>query len=229
MQDKEAPCFLFATANNISQLPSEFLRRGRFDQKFYVFMPMEKDCVDIFKAVLKECNSGRDKDNNKIELFDSDILSEEFIREIVNYCGRKEKFLIGADIDGIVHDAMAQVYFDNNKMKYAPGEYKYKKNQFKEALKAAIDDTKTYGETNISDIAECYISLYENKFKPAAGDDRERILINFSSFNPKRDPAIDLADKKPDNYNAVLFNKIKTEINSQIHEKLEYKRIYGKN
>ena len=40
MQEKTAPCFVFATSNDISQLPPELFRSERFDDKFYSFMPM---------------------------------------------------------------------------------------------------------------------------------------------------------------------------------------------
>ncbi|HBU43718.1 MAG TPA: ATPase, partial [Microbacterium sp.] len=36
MQDKTAPVFVIATANNIDALPPEFLRKGRFDEIFFV-------------------------------------------------------------------------------------------------------------------------------------------------------------------------------------------------
>lgn len=39
MNDKTSPVFVFATANDISQLPPEFLRKGRFDELFFVDLP----------------------------------------------------------------------------------------------------------------------------------------------------------------------------------------------
>lgn len=52
MQDKKKPVFVVATANNISNLPSEMLRKGRFDEIFFVDLPTEKERKDIFKLHL---------------------------------------------------------------------------------------------------------------------------------------------------------------------------------
>lgn len=39
MQEKTAPVFIVATANDVSQLPPEFLRKGRWDELFFVDLP----------------------------------------------------------------------------------------------------------------------------------------------------------------------------------------------
>jgi SpoVK/Ycf46/Vps4 family AAA+-type ATPase len=39
MQEKKAPVFVVATANDVSRLPPEFLRKGRFDEAFFVDLP----------------------------------------------------------------------------------------------------------------------------------------------------------------------------------------------
>ena len=48
MQEKEKPVFVAATANNIEMLPPEFLRKGRFDEIFFVDLPTYKERMDIF-------------------------------------------------------------------------------------------------------------------------------------------------------------------------------------
>ncbi|MCE5198309.1 MAG: AAA family ATPase [Armatimonadota bacterium] len=48
LQEKTAPVFVVATANDISQLPPELLRKGRFDEIFFVDLPREIDRKDIF-------------------------------------------------------------------------------------------------------------------------------------------------------------------------------------
>jgi hypothetical protein len=49
MQDKTAPVFIYATANNIAALPPELLRKGRFDEMFYVQLPNQTEREEIFK------------------------------------------------------------------------------------------------------------------------------------------------------------------------------------
>ena len=43
LQEKSAPVFVVATANDVTQLPPEFLRKGRFDEMFFVDLPNEEE------------------------------------------------------------------------------------------------------------------------------------------------------------------------------------------
>ena len=54
MQDKTAPVFIVATANDISQLPPEFLRKGRFDEIFFCDLPTRKERKEIWKIQIKK-------------------------------------------------------------------------------------------------------------------------------------------------------------------------------
>ena len=54
LQDKTAPCFVVATANDVSALPPELLRKGRFDEIFFVDLPGEPERADIFAIHLKK-------------------------------------------------------------------------------------------------------------------------------------------------------------------------------
>ena len=49
MQEKASPVFVVATANDISQLPPELLRKGRFDEIFFVDLPLEKERQQIWQ------------------------------------------------------------------------------------------------------------------------------------------------------------------------------------
>lgn len=52
MQEKTAPVFIIATANDISQLPPEMLRKGRFDEIFFVDLPTKSERRQIFEIHL---------------------------------------------------------------------------------------------------------------------------------------------------------------------------------
>lgn len=54
MQEKKAPVFVCATANKISALPPELLRKGRFDEIFFVDLPTQNERDDIFKIHLEK-------------------------------------------------------------------------------------------------------------------------------------------------------------------------------
>lgn len=49
MNDKKAPVFVVATANDISQLPQEFSRKGRFDEVFFVDLPNLEERSEILQ------------------------------------------------------------------------------------------------------------------------------------------------------------------------------------
>jgi SpoVK/Ycf46/Vps4 family AAA+-type ATPase len=53
MQEKTRGLFVAATANRIELLPAEMIRKGRFDEVFFVDLPNEQEQVDIFKIHLK--------------------------------------------------------------------------------------------------------------------------------------------------------------------------------
>ena len=48
MQEKKSDVYVVATANDISNLPPELLRKGRFDEIFFVDLPSEHERKKIF-------------------------------------------------------------------------------------------------------------------------------------------------------------------------------------
>lgn len=56
MQEKNAPVFVAATANAIEILPAELLRKGRFDEIFYMGLPDETAREEIFRIHMKKQN-----------------------------------------------------------------------------------------------------------------------------------------------------------------------------
>jgi ATP-dependent 26S proteasome regulatory subunit len=70
LQEKTAPVFVIATANDISQLPPELMRKGRFDEIFFVDLPSLDERREVFEIHLK-------KRNRNPELFDLNILASE--------------------------------------------------------------------------------------------------------------------------------------------------------
>jgi SpoVK/Ycf46/Vps4 family AAA+-type ATPase len=53
MSERKSPVFLVATANNIDRLPPEFLRKGRFDEVFFVDLPGEEARAEVFRIHLR--------------------------------------------------------------------------------------------------------------------------------------------------------------------------------
>ena len=58
MQERKAPVFIVATANDVRQLPPEFLRKGRFDETFFVDLPNAGEREAIWRIQI--ARHGRD-------------------------------------------------------------------------------------------------------------------------------------------------------------------------
>ena len=52
MQDRRAPVFVAATCNNVTVLPPELIRKGRFDELFFVDLPNQAERKQIFSIQL---------------------------------------------------------------------------------------------------------------------------------------------------------------------------------
>lgn len=63
LQEKTKPVFVIATSNDITLLPPEFVRKGRFDEIFFVDLPNFNERKEIFKIHLKKRNKNVDKYN----------------------------------------------------------------------------------------------------------------------------------------------------------------------
>ncbi|MBI3404378.1 MAG: AAA family ATPase [Acidobacteria bacterium] len=74
LQDRQSGVFLVATSNNISQLPPELLRKGRFDEIFFVDLPGSESRAELFRIHLKR----RGRDAAQFDLFKLSDASEGF-------------------------------------------------------------------------------------------------------------------------------------------------------
>jgi len=70
LSEKTKPVFVIATANNIDLLPLEIIRKGRFDEIFFLDLPIQKEREEIFKIHLKEFRP------NTFQVFDYSKLAE---------------------------------------------------------------------------------------------------------------------------------------------------------
>lgn len=102
MQEKTKPVFVIATANNISSLPPELMRKGRFDEIFFVDLPTKRERKEILRVHI----SKRLKDPDVIGNFQ---LTEEVLENLADKC---EGF-VGAEIEQLVIDALFEAYAEN--------------------------------------------------------------------------------------------------------------------
>ena len=57
MAETDSSVLVMATANNISQLPPEFIRAGRFDATFFVDLPSKQERIEIIKIMNRKWKS----------------------------------------------------------------------------------------------------------------------------------------------------------------------------
>ncbi len=74
LSEKNAPVFVVATANDVSQLPPELLRKGRLDEIFYVDLPTAEERGEIFRIHLGK----RGRDPQRFDLEQLIEASEDF-------------------------------------------------------------------------------------------------------------------------------------------------------
>ena len=98
MQEKIAPVFVVATANDVTKLPPEFLRMLRFDEMFFVDLPDAHERTQIWDIVIKRYGR-RPAD------FDTVVLS------------RAGGQFTGAEIEAVFIDALHEAYSDGREPK----------------------------------------------------------------------------------------------------------------
>lgn len=93
MQEKENTVFVVATANDISKMPPEFLRKGRFDELFFVDLPNGEERRKILDIHLKKHNK-----------WNKGIDSIALIKETDGFNG--------ADLEAVVKDTIEMAFID---------------------------------------------------------------------------------------------------------------------
>jgi SpoVK/Ycf46/Vps4 family AAA+-type ATPase len=100
MQEKKTPTFVVATANDITKLPPELMRKGRFDEIFYVLLPNESERRKIFEIHIKKRRPHAEYDR----LAGSKEM-DELVKNTDGYSG--------ADIEGVVRDAIEKAFVED--------------------------------------------------------------------------------------------------------------------
>lgn len=96
LSDHKTPVFVIGTSNNFTVLPPEMIRKGRFDELFWLDLPSESDRVAIFRVLLKRYS----RDYKK---FDLKRLSKE------------AKGFTGAEIEQVIVATMFRCFSDKQR------------------------------------------------------------------------------------------------------------------
>jgi ATP-dependent 26S proteasome regulatory subunit len=85
LSEKQKPVFVIATANNIDLLPLEIIRKGRFDEIFFLDLPKKEEREEIFKIHIKEFrpNSWESFDYNKLAELSESFSGAEIRQSII--------------------------------------------------------------------------------------------------------------------------------------------------
>jgi AAA+ superfamily predicted ATPase len=97
LQERRAPVFVAATANEVDLLPPELARRGRFDEVFFVDLPSTKERMQILTVHLRR--RGRDPDDYPVE---------ELTRTLEHWSG--------AEIEQMVQSALFRAYAEKSQL-----------------------------------------------------------------------------------------------------------------
>jgi SpoVK/Ycf46/Vps4 family AAA+-type ATPase len=138
MQEKKSAAFVLATANKITELPPELLRKGRFDEIFYVALPNPEERKKIFEIKIEK---SRKQDLGKIDI-------AALIEKTNGYTG--------ADIEGVVCESVESVFVKDNT--------ELTTNDIQEAIK----NTHSLSEIMKDELAKMGKEYEERKFKKAS-------------------------------------------------------------
>ncbi|MBR0290198.1 MAG: AAA family ATPase [Selenomonadaceae bacterium] len=138
MQEKKSLTFVIATLNTIKNIPPEFLRRGRFDEVFYVDLPSEDERTEILRIHI-----GRRRPNDlpRIDLQKIAQMTDGFS---------------GADLEGVVKDTVEETF--NQELSTLTDD----------ALIDAVNQTHPLSETMRDEIAEMRDDYAKRSFKNAS-------------------------------------------------------------
>ena len=198
LQEKENTVFVVATANDITAFPPEFLRKGRFDEVFFIDFPNEEERERIFEIHLEK--RGKLTDNIDIN---------KLAKQTEGYCG--------ADIEEVVKNAIENIFIletENEEEKeittqdllesaknidsltniLADKIEILKKSYDKFKIKSASQKNKKYRKTKFKDM----IIINGGKYKPSFSDEEKEVYnLEVCKYLVTQDMWIEIMGNNP--------------------------------
>jgi len=107
MQEKTKPVFVVATANNIHSLPAELLRKGRFDEIFFVDLPTMKERMDIFRVHIQK------------RLTDPGVKGKfEVTNQVIEELANLTEGYVGAEVEQVVISALFEAFSEDRSIEF---------------------------------------------------------------------------------------------------------------
>ena len=198
LQEKENTVFVVATANDITAFPPEFLRKGRFDEVFFIDFPNVEERERIFEIHLEK--RGKLTDNIDIN---------KLAKQTEGYCG--------ADIEEVVKNAIENIFIletENEEEKeittqdllesaknidsltniLADKIEILKKSYDKFKIKSASQKNKKYRKTKFKDM----IIINGGKYKPSFSDEEKEVYnLEVCKYLVTQDMWIEIMGNNP--------------------------------
>ena len=203
IQENKRPVFTVTTANDISKLPPEFFRNGRFDQTFCLMMPSYAECCKIMQLKLSKYfkKLGWEEKCN-------DDLAEKLLVPCLGTAA-EPRFLTGADIDAHAKE----FYWRCRNSVGKPGDEKLEEIMGEVAKEVRAQATPAAAHT-MEDIAKRYVFMMRRGMTMAGEGsiytpDRlalDRVL--YYSFDEDTKPkGLPLCMKEPEDYKKKCTGK----------------------
>ena len=198
LQEKENTVFVVATANDITAFPPEFLRKGRFDEVFFIDFPNEEERERIFEIHLEKRGKLTDNiDINKlakategycgadIEEVVKNTVENIFILETEN---EEEKEITTQDLLESAKniDSLTNILADKIEI--------LKKSYEKFKIKSASQKNKKYGKTKFKDM----VIINGGKYKPSFSDEEKEVYtLEVCKYLVTQDMWIEIMGNNP--------------------------------
>ena len=123
LSEKKQPVFVISTANNIDLLPLEIIRKGRFDEIFFLDLPKKEEREEIFKIHLQEFrpNSWKSFEYSKLakssEAFSGAEIRQSIIEAMYHAFYEKREFLT-EDICKALEELIPLANLESKQMKH---------------------------------------------------------------------------------------------------------------
>lgn len=129
LQESTSKVFMVATANDVSSLPPELLRKGRFDEMFFVDLPEPAERAEI------------------LSLYCVKYLREQPAPEVLDMLVQASHEFSGSDIEAVVHDIATDLFTQG---RLSPEQAALPSDA---ELRRYFEDVVPYSQTNAEDVA----------------------------------------------------------------------------
>lgn len=211
LQENRKPIFFYATSNNVNSLHSALLRDGRFDKRFFVFMPTHSELRDIFDYHLK--NIMRSSANGFFQSFDRCKLADDFLDWIADFDKDQTKHLLytGANVESLIIQTNRRL----QRLRQSDAlKGKHAQNKYLNALKETVENggSQPYGQTNLDDIALFWLEARKKSYADASGTESLFPFHQFNQVTGEFDQVDDIKKNHTSKYDQYLFDCVSARI-----------------